>query len=120
MSDSSSTATAVEQPEKPVRIESREELEDLVEAYDRVLLEIYTTGCTLCQSMEPILGNVARATDTVVAMLNGADDLAFVDEVNVQSVPTFLRYEDGELVDRLADGFVESDRMVEFASGNAN
>lgn len=101
--------------EKPVRLESREELEQLLAEEDRVLVDFYTKGCTLCQSIEPVLGNVARVADLTVAMLNPREALGLVEEYDIRSVPTLVLFEDGEEVDRMADGFRGTDAIVEFA-----
>ncbi|ADE04529.1 MULTISPECIES: thioredoxin family protein [Haloferax] len=108
---STESATA---PTKPVRIDTVEELDALVAEHDRVLLDIYTKGCTLCQSIEPVLGNVSKATDVVVAMLNPQTDMSVAERYTIRSVPTLLLFEDGELVDRLADGFQGAQAVVDF------
>ena len=97
----------------PVRLDDGDDLDELVADHDVVLVDFYTKGCTLCQAVEPVVGNVARATDAVVALLNPRTDLDLVDEYDVRSVPTLLLFVDGDLVDRRADGFVETDELVE-------
>ena len=101
-------------PEKPVRLEDGDDLDAFVARHDLALIDLYTKGCTLCQAIEPVVGNVARATDAAVGMLNPRDDLELVEEYDVRSVPTLLLFEDGELVGRLADGFQETEAVVEF------
>jgi thiol-disulfide isomerase/thioredoxin len=80
----------------------------------RVLVMVRTEGCTICQSMEPILDNVARATDARVVVFNPRGDLDAVAAFDVRSVPTFLLFVDGDLVDRRADGFVPTADLVAF------
>jgi thiol-disulfide isomerase/thioredoxin len=75
---------------------------------------VHTKGCTLCQAIEPVVGNVARATDAAVGLLNPREDLDLVEEYDIRSVPTLLLFEDGELVGRLAEGFQETEAVVEF------
>lgn len=113
-SDGSDRLTA-----KPLRIERREQLEDVLADHDLVLLEFYTNGCGICQSLEPVLGNVARVTDAVVVMVNAGDDLGLAGEHDVQSVPTLVLFEDGEPVDRLEEGFVGTERLVELVESRA-
>jgi len=57
---------------KPSRLETGDELDDFVDAHDVALVEFYTSGCAMCQAMEPVLGNVARATDVAIGMVNPA------------------------------------------------
>ena len=102
---------------KPVDVDPGEELRALVESNDRVLVEFYTDNCGICNSMEPIVGIVARETDATVVTVNPGFDLDAVEAYDVQSVPTFVLFEDGEEVDRLAEGFVEAERLVAFAQG---
>lgn len=104
---------------KPIRAESREELDRLVESHDRVLVDVYTDGCTLCQAIEPVLGNVAKVSDATVVMFNPRYDLDSVAEWSVRSVPTLLLFEDGELVDRMAEGFQGAERIVSFVEGDS-
>ena len=104
-------------PRRPVDVDPGEELRDLIGSHDRVLVEFYTANCGICNSMEPIVGLVARETDAAVVTVNPGFDLDAVEAYGVQSVPTFVLFEEGEEVDRLADGFVETERLVEFARG---
>jgi len=113
MTDTQLDAVPDHESGRPVELSSGEELDALVAANDLVLADFYTKGCTLCQSIEPVVGNVARATDAVVATLNPREDLALVEEYDVRSVPTLLLFSEGELVERVADGFVETERLVE-------
>jgi len=104
-----------------VAVDGMDELEELVDSAETLLLELYTDGCTLCQSMEPVLSNVARATDATVVTFNAGDDLRTVDRFDVRSVPTLVLFEDGAVVATLADGFVPTERVVEFVeSGGAS
>lgn len=103
-----------ERDDRPRRVDDGDELEAVVASNDLVLAEFYTNGCALCRAIEPVLGNVARATDATVAMVNPGDDLALVSEYDVRSVPTLLLFEDGEWVARMADGFRGTEAVVEF------
>ncbi|PSP56291.1 thioredoxin [Halobacteriales archaeon QS_1_67_19] len=103
-----------ETPDTPVRLADGDDLEDFVAAHDLALIDLYTKGCTLCQAIEPVVGNVAHATDAAVGMLNPKTDLELVETYDVRSVPTLLLFEDGELVGRLADGFKETEAVVAF------
>lgn len=100
--------------EKPLRVDTGEELDALVAEHDLVLAEFYTKGCALCQSIEPVLGTVARATDLTVVMLNPETDLSLVEEYDVRSVPTLILFEDNERVGRLAKGFQGTEEILAF------
>ena len=107
-----------EQHQRPNRVADGEELDDVLASHDRVLVEFYTKGCTLCQAIEPVLGNVARETGIPVAMVNPGEDLELVDEWNVRSVPTLVLVADGEAVARLADGFQGGQAIEDFVAEN--
>ncbi len=100
--------------EKPLRVEGGDELDRVVAERDLVLVDCYTKGCALCRAIEPVVGNVARATDATVVMVNPGDDLSLVERYDIRSVPTLLLFEDGELVGRMADGFRGTEAVVEF------
>ncbi|ELY67562.1 thioredoxin family protein [Natrinema versiforme] len=99
---------------KPSRFENGDDLETFVERHDVALVEFYTSGCALCQAMEPVLGNVARATDVAIGMVNPGDDIELVDRFDIRSVPTLILFEDGEETARLAEGFQGGDAVTDF------
>ncbi|WP_158058038.1 thioredoxin family protein [Halorussus halophilus] len=106
--------TRSDSPDTPVQLADADELAAFVATHDLVLVDFYTNGCAICQSIEPVVGNVARATEAAVGTLNPRDDPELIDTYDVRSVPTLLLFEDGELVDRLAEGFQETQAVVEF------
>jgi thioredoxin-like negative regulator of GroEL len=101
---------------RPVPVDTSAELDALATEHPLVLVEFYTNGCAICQSIEPVLGNVARASDVVVATCNPQTDLSLVERFGVQSVPTLVLLEDGEEVGRLADGFQSTESILEFVA----
>jgi thiol-disulfide isomerase/thioredoxin len=100
--------------DRPIDAADGDELDALVEGHDLVLVEFYTKGCAICQSIEPILTNVARVTDATVVTINPGDDLDLVDRFDVRGVPTLLLFEEGDLLARMASGFQETEAVVEF------
>lgn len=108
MTDESLTGTA-----RPARLDDGDDLDSFVRGHDRALVEFYTKGCTLCQSMEPVLGSVASAVDAGVGLLNPRTDLGLVERFDVRSVPLLVLFVDGEPVARLAEGFVGAERVVD-------
>ncbi len=97
---------------KPVGLADGDDLDDLLAREETVLLELYTAGCGICASMEPVLGVVARQVDATVATANAGDDLALVDRFDVRRVPTLVLFRDGEPVARRDEGFVGADELV--------
>jgi thioredoxin-like negative regulator of GroEL len=107
-------------PERPTPLDDGDDLDAFVDEYDLALVEFYTDGCSICASMEPILGNVHRSTAATVGTINPRDDPPLVEEYDVRSVPLFVVFVDGEPVERVADGFVETDQLVELIESHAN
>lgn len=104
--------------DRPVRLDTAAQLDDLVSEARVVLVEFYTEGCGICAGMEPVLGIVSRETEAVVAMVNPRDDPPLVDRFQVRSVPLFVLFVDGEPVDRRANGFVSAEELCSWIAGN--
>ena len=98
-----------------VRLDDAADLDRFVDAHDRALVTFRTAGCSMCDAMEPVLGNVARASDVAVALVNPRDDPPLLERYGVRSVPLLVYFEDGEPVRRLADGFVGTGAVLAFA-----
>ncbi len=101
--------------DRPVALADAEALADFVESHDRALVEFYTDGCGICQSMEPVLGVVARSSSVAVGTLNPRDDPPLIDQFTIKSVPLFVLFIDGEPADRRAEGFIGADTLKEWA-----
>jgi thioredoxin 1 len=103
-------------PDRPVDLRDEAELASFVGANPVGLVEFYTEGCGVCASMEPVLGNVARASEAAVGLVNPRDDPVLVDRFDVRSVPTLVLFVDGEPVARRAEGFVGADDLVSWVA----
>lgn len=114
---SDTTADASGAATRPVRLADEAALDDFVATNAVALVEFYTEGCGICASMEPVVGNVARATDAAVGLVNPRDDPPLIERFQVQSVPLFVLFVDGDPVARRAEGFVGTDEMVSWVEG---
>ncbi|WP_096390096.1 thioredoxin family protein [Halopenitus persicus] len=120
-------ATAADEPnddgavpgDRPIDLDTGDELDAFLAEHDVALVEFYTKGCTLCQSVEPVLGTVARAADVAVATVNPRTDLSLVEAYDVRSVPTLVLFVEGAPVDRLAEGFVGVERVLDLIRDHA-
>ena len=102
-------------PRRPVALASGADLDRFVDAHDRVLVDFYTEGCSLCAAIETVLGNVARAHDDLaVATINPRDDPPLIDRFSITSVPTLVLFEHGAVAGRLAEGFQGGDAIDAF------
>ncbi|WP_460560436.1 thioredoxin family protein [Halorubrum pallidum] len=97
---------------RPVSLTDEDALDAFVADADAALVEFYTDGCGICASMEPVLGNVARAVDVDVALVNPRDDPPLVERFDVRSVPLFVLFVDGVPVARRAEGFIAGDDLT--------
>jgi len=97
---------------RPRRLASEDDLDAFVADEQIALVEFYTEGCGICRSMEPVLGNVARATDVPVGLVNPRDDPPLLDRFDVRSVPLFVLFRDGTPVARRAEGFIGAEELV--------
>lgn len=102
-------------PNRPIDLDTEADLDRLVDAHTRVLVDFYTDGCSVCAGIEPVLGNVARAhDDLVVATINPRDDPPLIERFSITSVPTLLLFENGTVTGRLAEGFQGGDAIDAF------
>ena len=96
------------------QLTSETELDRFVSEPSVALVEFYTDGCGICQSMEPVLSNLARGLEIPIGTVNPRDDPPLIDRFTVQSVPLFVLFVDGTPVARRADGFVSGDDLTEW------
>jgi thioredoxin-like negative regulator of GroEL len=101
---------------RPTPLADEDALDAFVSDADAALIEFYTDGCGICASMEPVLGNVARAVDVDVALINPRDDPPLVERFDVRSVPLFVLFVDGEPVARRAEGFIPGDDLADWVT----
>ena len=97
---------------RPTHLADEPALEAFLASNPLALVEFYTEGCSICASMEPVLGNVARSTEAAVALVNPRDDPPLIDRFDVTSVPLLVLFVDGEPVARRAEGFLGADDIV--------
>ncbi|MFD1569453.1 thioredoxin family protein [Halorubrum laminariae] len=109
---------ANERTRRPVSLADEDALDAFVADADAALVEFYTDGCGLCAAMEPVLGNVARAVDVDVALVNPRDDPPLIERFDVRSVPLFVLFVDSEPVARRAEGFVPGDDLTAWIDGH--
>ena len=106
--------------DRPVHLSNEAELEAFLSESEAALVEFYTDGCGICQSMDPVLGNLARELDVRIGLINPRDDPPLVERFEVRSVPLFVLFVDGEPVGRLADGFVSGDDLAGWIGERTN
>jgi len=99
---------------RPLDIADEAELEAFTDEAPVALVEFYTNGCSLCQSMKPVVRNVTRELDIAAGFVNPRDDPPLVERFDVTRVPLFVLFVDGQPVARRDDGFVPGDELTEW------
>lgn len=107
-------------PDRPVTLDDGDDIDAFVDEHALALVEFHTKGCTLCKALEPVLGNVARSAPAAVGTCNPQQDLDLVDAYDIRSVPTVLLFVDGEPVNRVAEGFVGTERLVDLVESHTD
>ena len=120
MTDSADQSVDSQTPDRPTSLADEPALDEFVSTHEVAVVEFYTEGCGICQSMEPILGNVARQVEAAVGLVNPRDDPPLVDRFEVRSVPLFVLFVDGEPVDRRAEGFIPGDDLTAWVEDALN
>ncbi|MDY6765294.1 MAG: thioredoxin [Halobacteria archaeon] len=85
----------------PVRIDGPEHFNDTIDKYDVVLVDFYADWCGPCKMMEPVMEEIARESDAVVAKVNVDNQPALAQEFGVRSIPTMVVFSKGEQVERM-------------------
>jgi thioredoxin 1 len=97
---------------RPTQLADEAELDAFRTAADAALIQFRTDGCGICQSMEPVLGNVARELDLPIGLINPREDPPLIERFTIRSVPTLVLFVDGDPVAQQADGFVSGDDLT--------
>lgn len=107
-----SDGTITAERNRPKQLADEAELDVFRTEANVALVEFYTNGCGICQSMEPVLGNVAQALDISVGLINPRDDPPLIERFDIQRVPLLVLFVDGKSVARRDDGFVSGDELT--------
>ncbi len=100
------------EPDRPVPLADAAALDAFVDEHELALVAFHTAGCGLCAAMNPVLSNVARASEAAVGTVNPRDDPPLVERFDVRSVPLLVVFVGGDPVARRAEGFVGTEELV--------
>lgn len=65
-----------------------------------VIVDVWAEWCGPCKMLLPLVESLASAREDVTFLKLNADKTSLMGELQIRSVPTLLKYKDGELVDR--------------------
>ena len=74
---------------------------EVLNAEKPVLVDFWATWCGPCQTMGPVVDELAQElTDVKVGKVNVDEQMVLAREYKVMSIPTFLVFKDGKVAER--------------------
>lgn len=101
MTTETASETGTVSPDKPIHIDGKTELDDLVADSDVVLTDFYADWCGPCQMLEPVVEALAADTDAAVAKIDVDANQQLASAYGVRGVPTLVLFADGEQVEEV-------------------
>ncbi|MFB6122998.1 MAG: thioredoxin [Haloferacaceae archaeon] len=95
------TADESDAPNEPIHVEGADHFEDVLGAYEVVLVDFYADWCGPCQMLEPTVESLAAETDAAVAKVDVDAHQSLASRYRVQGVPTMLLFSGGDVVERI-------------------
>lgn len=85
---------------EPIRVNGGDHLETIIDKYDVVLVDFYADWCGPCKMLEPVLEDLARETDGVIAKVDVDNHQQLAAAFGVRGVPTLVLFSNGEQVEQ--------------------
>lgn len=78
--------------------------QDVLDAKNIVLLDVWAPFCGPCRGLEPIIENISKDFSQWldVVKLDASVEMEFAQELGISGLPTFFVYKKGQVVDQLS------------------
>ena len=87
------------------QINSLEELESIIDTNRNIIVDCFTPTCGPCKAIGPVFDRLVSDYPTCLFVkCNVAVVREVAEYLEVYSVPTFIKFKDGEIVDRMLGG----------------
>lgn len=75
--------------------------EDVLSSKKVVLVDVWASWCAPCRAMEPVLEQLQKEVKdwAEIVKLDATSEMELAQELGVNSLPTFLIYKNGQIVD---------------------
>lgn len=78
------------------------DLDKILEENQRVLLYFWASWCGPCKMTAPVVEEVRRyVSDVKIVKINVEEDKEIVESIGISSIPAFVYYKNGQLVNRI-------------------
>jgi len=84
-----------------VHVETVDSFEQRIAEDGRLLVDFYADWCGPCQMIAPTVDELAAESEATVAKVDVEALPQIAARYDISSIPTFLVFDDGEVVDRL-------------------
>lgn len=88
-----------------IKLESKDFKAEVLEAKGKVLVDFYADWCGPCRMMEPVFEELSNEKENVkFCKINVDESGEIAQQYGVMSIPTFIVFEDGQIVNKMIGG----------------
>lgn len=88
-----------------IKLESKDFKAEVLEAKGKVLVDFYADWCGPCRMMGPVFEELSNEKENVkFCKINVDESGEIAQQYGVMSIPTFIVFEDGQIVNKMIGG----------------